>query len=181
MRRTLKEPAPSILVVAAMWRPEIDDAQARAEISRCFGAICAETQVFDFTQTAYYEPEMGAGLKKAFLACAGLAPRDSLPTFKQQAIELETLRLGSDGSRLINVDPMLVSMENVVIATSKNFPHRIYLGEGVYGDLAFLRRKGGFEPLPWTYADYAENLAFFNRLHGLLKGAEQSPRNDQGE
>lgn len=169
MRRTLKEPSNSILVVAAMWRPGLSFDGAKERVAAAFGETALCTPEFDFTQSSYYEPEMGPGLKKAFFSINAPQPRGSLPKWKHVAVALEESHLDAGGQRTFNVDPMLVSLENVVIATSKNFPHRVYLGQGVYGDLGLIRRRSGYEGFPWTYADYLEHLSFFEELHSKLR------------
>jgi hypothetical protein len=55
----------------------------------------------------------------------------------------------------VNLDPGLLTPENFILATGKNFSHRVYLGNGVFADLTLVYRNGGFHPLPWTYPDYA--------------------------
>ncbi|MBI3542545.1 MAG: DUF4416 family protein [Deltaproteobacteria bacterium] len=167
MRRTLHEPAPGILVVAAMWRANFDETLALGELERGFGPLGQRTAVFEVTQTSYYAREMGEGLRKLFVAIEGEAARDSLVHWKRVAVALEEKHLDSDARRL-NVDPMVVSLENVTVATSKGHPHRVYLRDGVFADVQLARRRGGFEALPWTYADYAERVLFFGQLHGRL-------------
>lgn len=161
MRRALKEPAPAVLALAVLWQPELEESFVLGEVESVFGALGGRAPAFDFSQTSYYEREMGKKLRKVFCAVAAGAARDTLVAHKLAAMALEERHLDASGARRINVDPMLVTPENVVVATSKNFPHRVYLGSGVYADLALTRRKGRFEALPWTYSDYSEHLSFF--------------------
>ncbi len=117
---------------------------------------------------------MGSGLAKSFMTFDGFFSRAELVEFKHKATLLEDVWLDESGGRRLNVDPMLVTMENVVIATSKNSPHRAYLGKGVFADVAFYRYRGRFETYPWTYADYSERAGFFEnvRMH-LLRATEK--------
>ena len=48
-----------------------------------------------------------------------------------------------------------MARERLVLATGKNFPHRIYLDHGIYGDLTLIYGQGGLRTLPWTFPDYA--------------------------
>lgn len=152
-----------------MWQPMLNEGEVLEALQKEFGGIEDRSGSFDFSQTDYYAREMGAGLRKIFVAIEGQRLRDSLVELKHKATELEDRYLSSEGGRKLNVDPMIVSLENVVVASSKNFPHRIYLGDGVYGDLQLLRRKGGFEAFAWTYPDYVENSDFFERQHRYLR------------
>lgn len=169
MRRTLHEPTKSILVVAVMWQPVLPESTAVSAVLDNFGELEQRTKTFDFTHTSYYQREMGQGLNKAFMALKGLHGRDSLIAHKLLATKVEDGFIDSNGARLLNVDPMLVSLENVVVATSKSFPHRVYLGQGVFGDMSLLRKRSGFEGMPWTYPDYMEHLEFFEDLHRKLR------------
>lgn len=60
-----------------------------------------------------------------------------------------------DGKRLFNLDPGLLTQERLVLATGKNFAHRIYLGEGIFADLTLVFQNGQWNVLPWTFRDYA--------------------------
>ena len=73
---------------------------------------------------------------------------------------------GDNRRRSVNLDPGLLALDKIVLATTKEYSHRIYLGEGIYAELALICRGAGFRPLHWTYPDYRrrEALEFFNRL-----------------
>ncbi|MFW6216734.1 MAG: DUF4416 family protein, partial [Desulfohalobiaceae bacterium] len=64
----------------------------------------------------------------------------------------------SDANRLFNLDPGYLTLEQLVLATGKNFTHRIYLDQGVFADLTLVYSKAGWQTLPWTYPDYAGRL-----------------------
>jgi hypothetical protein len=59
------------------------------------------------------------------------------------------------GGRKVNIDPGYLAASKFILATGKDYSHRIYLGKGIYGDLTLIVQKGAFTPLPWTYPDYA--------------------------
>ncbi|MCK4785250.1 MAG: DUF4416 family protein, partial [Desulfobacteraceae bacterium] len=67
-----------------------------------------------------------------------------------------------------NIDPGCISPERLILATGKNYVHRIYLSKGIYADLTLIFKKGSFSPLKWTYPDYAdpEVIGFFNGVRG---------------
>lgn len=167
-RRELAEPSPAKLVVAATWGARLDEKTVRGSLARVFGEIAEATPPFSFVHTRYYEQEMGGGLAKSFMAFGGFFSRSDLVEIKHKATRLEDAWLGENGGRRLNVDPMLVTPENVVIATSKNFAHRAYLGKGVFADVAFSYRYGRFEAYPWTYADYSERAGFFENVRKQL-------------
>jgi hypothetical protein len=123
-----------------------------------------------FAFTGYYEKEMGAPLFRRWGCSQRLVPQDQLPAIKWKTNELEGRWL-VEGRRQINVDPGILSAERLVLATGKNFIHRIYLGSGVYGDLTLIYSKGSYRPLAWTYPDYQtpETIGMFNILRGRYR------------
>lgn len=118
------------------------------------GPVDLVAPVWPFTATAYYEREMGQGLWRSVASFNHLAEPASLPAWKIFTNSLES-RFSLGGRRLVNLDPGYVSRERLVLATGKNYTHRLYLGEGIYGDLTLLAGREGFRSLSWTYPDYA--------------------------
>lgn len=109
---------------------------------------------FDFTE--YYTREMGAPLFRRMLAFKTLILQDTLADIKLTTNALEA-RFIVDGNRQINLDPGYLLMERLVLATGKNYAHRIYIGKNIYADLTLIFHKDGFQTLPWTYPDYAHD------------------------
>ncbi|MFZ5448332.1 MAG: DUF4416 family protein [Thermodesulfobacteriota bacterium] len=108
-----------------------------------------------FDITAYYSSEMGSNLGRRLVSFLHLADPAGLADWKVFTNELEqTFSLGE--RRLANLDPGYVARERLVLATGKNYSHRIYLDQGIYGDLTLLYEQGSFRPLPWSYPDYAQ-------------------------
>jgi hypothetical protein len=135
---------------------------------------------FDYTR--YYESEMGAGLGRKFVLFQEPVAQQSLPAVKWAARRVEASFLGSAGGRRVNIDPGLLLPDKLVLATTKPCAHRPYLGEGVYADLALIFHSGGFQPLPWTYPDYAseETTAMLATLRGRLLRQCRATRDGAG-
>ena len=117
------------------------------------GAIDLKSQLMDFNFTRYYEAEMGLELKRQFLSFHNLMSPDELVEIKLFTRELEQ-SLAKEGKRLVNLDPGYLTPAKIVLASTKDFSHRLYLGQGIYGEVTLLFRHKRFEPLPWTYPDY---------------------------
>ena len=107
---------------------------------------------FDFTD--YYAPEMGPSLRRRMLVFKELIAQTDLARIKLQTNEVE-LKYANEGRRCINIDPGYLLFERFVLATGKNYSHRIYIGHGIYADLTLIYRQGAYQSLPWTYPDYA--------------------------
>jgi len=126
-----------------------------------FGPVEMVSRWFDFDYTSYYEKEMGTPLFRRMVSFKQLIDPAILPEIKQttNAIEKE---YASQSNRQINIDPGYIVAERFVLATGKNYTHRIYLNKGIYADLTLIYQKGKFQDLPWTYPDYAaQNVKSF--------------------
>lgn len=133
-----------------------------------FGPIEQSSRWFDFNYTDYYAAEMGSPLYRRMLVFAPLIEQASLADIKCTTNALEAAH-AVDGNRRFNLDPGYLLPERFVLATGKNFTHRIYLGTGIYADLTLIYQKGGFRSLPWTYPDYASD-----EMHGFLTTVRRS-------
>ncbi len=149
--------APDAALVVGMlsaW-PELFE-RARARLTGRFGPVARVSGVMDFDFTDYYTAEMGAGLKRAFLAFAepfdaGLLAETKVWT---NALEREFAAPERPVPRPVNLDPGYLDPLRLVLATTKDFPHRVYLGQGIYAEVTLQYARGDFEPMPWTYRDY---------------------------
>jgi len=137
-----------------------------------FGEMDYCSKQMDFNYTDYYEKEMGSGLKREFVSFSRLIDPVELPGIKLFTNQLE-IETSAEGRRVVNLDPGYLSLDNLVLATGKPSPHRIYLRDGIYADLHLIYESGSYKPLKWTYPDYASQslIALFNRLREVLKVA----------
>ena len=130
-----------------------------------------------FDRTRYYEKEMGWPLHRRFVSFKRLIRPEEIIDIKLKAVEMENEYL-RDGNRLINIDPGYISLERLILATGKNYTHRVYMSRGIYADLTLIFNKGSFRPLEWTYMDYSDpmTIAYFNdereRYKRQLRGIE---------
>jgi hypothetical protein len=155
-----------------------DEHFSRAEerLSGLFGPVDSRSPRFPFIFTDYYEAEMGPGLKRGFVGFERLIDPSGLAAVKIRTNELEQELAVESGtsqgpgclgqlgrqerpgrlSRIINLDPGYLTAAALIMATAKNFSHRIPLQEGIYGHLEFLFTKKGIRRLAWTYPDFAQ-------------------------
>lgn len=133
----------------ALW-PEI-----LAALTDLFGPTDSVSEALPFDFTAYYDKELGAPIVRRFLSFARLVPQDTLVTAKLATNALETRLAHPDGRRRVNFDPGILTQERLVLATGKNFTHRVYLGQGLFADLTLVFQAGSWQVLPWTFPDYA--------------------------
>ena len=124
----------------------------------------SEPLPFDFTD--YYEREMGKGLWRRMVSFGPLIGPEQLGAVKRWANTQEGQTLNEEKGRRVNIDPGYLAASKFILATGKDYTHRIYLGGGIYADLTLIFQKGSFSPLPWTYPDYASEplLGILNLL-----------------
>ena len=127
------------------------------KLKKKYGKIDYKTLDIDFTETDYYNDEMGDNLKTRYISFHKLVLRSILPLIKKYCCKLEyKYSSNKNGTlkRLVNIDPGLLSLENFILATGKAYSHRIYLDKGVWADLTLIYQKENFNNLPWTYPNY---------------------------
>jgi hypothetical protein len=103
----------------------------------------------------YYAKEMGNHLSRFIVISDKTFPRSELLSTKLTGLSWEN-QFAVDGKRMVNVDIGFLSAENFVLATTKNYSHRIFIGQDIFADLTFEFKQGEFRALPWTYPDYQD-------------------------
>ena len=133
------------------------------ELIGLFGIPDVITPWLMFDRTRYYEKEMGWPLHRRFVTFNELISPEDLVDKKLKTNKIEE-KYSTEGKRRINIDPGYICLERLVLATGKNYTHRIYLSKGIYADLTLVFNKGTFKPLEWSYRDYSDNesIKFFN-------------------
>ncbi len=167
---TAREPQPVKLIVSLFAGDEELLELAIAALNQMFGPLDFESDLLPFDHTDYYTPEFGPGLQRRIVAFERLIPPANLPTIKRQTNDLEW-SLAKEGKRQVNIDPGYVSLGKMVLATTKDHAHRLYLGQGIYGEVTLTYQRGRFRPWPWTYPDYAsdEYCTLFGQIRERYK------------
>ncbi len=175
-----KAPSPAALFIAVLFKPEIPVEQIHAVVAKNFGEILLQSPTYLFNHSDYYAEEMGGNLQKVFLLLNRLIDPSTLAEWKLRAQEVEAAHTHG-GKRAINLDPGCLDASKLVLATTKNYDHRIYLGRGIYGDVQLRFRFQKFHFSDWTYPDYRqpEHIAFFEQARlkyfDLLKAEFGAP------
>lgn len=149
----LTEPPPVRFFAGLIYSSDKILSDCIARLKTELGEIRHQSAEFKFSQTNYYEDEMGCDLKRKFLFFSTLVKREEIVEIKITCNKIENLFL-SDKKRTVNIDPGYIAPEHLILATGKGYSHRAYLGKGVYADLTLIYRKNAFTELEWTYPDY---------------------------
>lgn len=170
----IKKPVPVKLIVGMLSAEEALFKKVEEKLSQKFDPVDFRSPILSFHYTDYYEREMGKGLKRKFISFRHLIDPGYLPKIKLFTSELEEIFLYPHSpNRRINLDPGYICLSKLVLATTKNHQHRLYLGDGIYGEVTLRYKRGrGFEPWQWTYPDYKskEYLEIFNQIREIYRG-----------
>lgn len=161
-------------ICALTFRAEVDAERVKSDLERLLGEVDDQSPVFAFDFTRYYLEEMDQGLQKTFFSFARLMSPETLPELKLKTNAVEE-DWADKGKRRINVDPGYVTGGKLVLASTKDYCHRVYIGQGIYADVQLRFIHGRFESSEWTYPDYRTDLAsaFFKKARDRLVKQER--------
>lgn len=147
-------------------------------LSAAFGRIDQRSDVIPFDFTDYYQQEMGDVIDRRFFSFERLIEADQLPEIKRQTNELEDemAPLLKTVKRPVNLDPGYIEHAKVILASTKNFYHRIYLGRGIFGEVTMHFRNNTYQFFPWTYPDYQSKdyQEFFLKIRQIYRSQLRS-------
>jgi len=170
----VREVPPAALIAGILFHGREHLESALDMLTGEFGIIEMKSPVFDFDMTDYYTAEMGEGLEKQFICFARPVDMATLPYIKltTNSMEMELACAENEQhSRRVNIDPGYVTLSKLVLATTKDYSHRIYIGRGIFAEVTLRFIRGTFSPLGTTYPDYKTPLAieFFNMVRDFVK------------
>lgn len=155
------------LLCGLLLGKEVEEESLLKDLEAEFGGAERISPVHPFDYTTYYNAEMGDGIRRLYIIFKETVLGDNLSEIKLLTNRLESERKSATG-RSVNIDPGLLSINHVILATTKHAGHRIPLQNGIYAELTLHYSKGSFRPMPWTYPDYRSELT----LH-FLNGARR--------
>ncbi|MGD9486852.1 MAG: DUF4416 family protein [Calditrichaceae bacterium] len=167
----IKEQLPVKFFAAITCQHSVNIPEVIENIEVKFGKIDRKSPIFNFDDfTNYYSSEMGTDLKKLFVSFECLALPELLIERKIQSNKVE-YEISDSSIRKVNIDPGYITEAKMILATTKDYSHRIYLGKGIFGDLHLKFEKKSFQPQLWTYPDYQQELSirFFDEMRNIYR------------
>ena len=151
----LSAPVNANLTISVMYKDESLLDEVKKIFESLYGSIDLASESYSFSNISpYYDPEMGEGISKIIFSFERTVDRSILADVKTECVRIEN-KYSENGSRTVNLDPGLISLENFILATGKNYSHRIYLKNGVFAEVTLMfGKKTLIKELPWTYRDY---------------------------
>lgn len=167
----ITRPLPVKLIIGIISKEDSLIKTAEADLRKKFGQIEHKSPAFNFNQTDYYKDELGENLKRVFLGFKKLISAENLVKIKHYTNKLEYKYLREKNKRRINIDPGYISVSKLILATTKNFAHRIYAGSGIFEEITLTFTDTSFKAGRWTYPDYRSEsyIAFFNEIRNMYK------------
>lgn len=162
---------PCRLVVGLLLSRQGLLSEVLATLEERYGPLEYASTIRPFEESDYYDREMGGQPLRLWVAFTNLVDPSALASIKGQTNALEQRFLNEGGGREVNLDPGLLSLTSVVLATAKGRAHRIALSDGIWADLTLIWSNGTFVPLEWTYRDYRDEAvrALFTQWREDLK------------
>lgn len=159
---------PLKLVCSLFFKDEDFLEYAEKKIKSIYGPL--EDTVFNgtFGYTDYYRTEFGVGLKRKLVCFSKLVKPENIARVKLATNRIEKKTLMS-GKRRVNIDPGYLTEAKLVLLTTKDYSHRVYLGQGIFAETTLYFKEGSFRSWPWTYPDYASDafIGYFNKVRAL--------------
>lgn len=162
---TLKKPDPVKLIIGILASNEKTLGAAIEMIRQEFGKCDLESPTWPFTHTKYYEKETGGEILKKFITVEKLINPDKISDIKLKTNKMEEKLAGNAGglSRPVNLDPGYIEPSKLVLASTKNFSHRIYIGKKIWAEVTLVYNKGKWISFDYTFPDHKED-----RYHGFF-------------
>lgn len=156
------------LIAGFIFKQDYIYLKAKAFLEKYFGGIDFESQALPFVHTDYYNKELGEDLKRRFIGFKKLINPKDLPRIKILTNKIEK-KLSLHNNRRINIDPGYLDLAKLVLASTKDYRHRIYLNKGIFAEVTLFYQEKTFSPWEWTYPDYKtpEYIKIFNQIREI--------------
>jgi hypothetical protein len=169
-------PIPAKLFIGMISRDSGLFQTCAGRLAGAFGPVDIQSEVLPWEHTDYYRNEMGTDLHRMFIFFERLIDPGDLSHIKLYSIHLEeelSRMTASTFQRTVNLDPGYITEAKVVLATTKDFPHRIYIGEGIYAEstLHYSKNSGTYIAANHTYPDFCSQYSrdLFNKAREKLR------------
>ena len=154
-----------VLTSAPQLMPRIEEG-----LAALFGSIDSRSEPFLFDLTHYYDEEMGTPIYRNFFSFTELIDPSVIGQIKTKTNNLES-GFANAMRRSVNLDPGYLEQSKIVLASTKNFSHRILISGGIYAEVTLLYQDGAWRALPWTFPDYKSGRydEYFSSLRDIYR------------
>ena len=159
----LKEPKPVKLIIGILAADRQCLHAAVEAINAKFGRTDFVSDVWPFDKTDYYKDETGEHILRQFVSAERLIAPALLAKIKHKTNKLEqklAAKLALPLPRPVNLDPGIIEPSKLILASTKNYSHRIYIGKKMYAEATLIFDRGHWRPFDYTYPDYKQQCYF---------------------
>jgi len=169
-----QNPEQGKLIISIVYSSMDALADSLQALERKFGRVFMETIEIETAEAEFYREEMGERLERRFFSFLKGVNRDSLADIKTTCARIEPLfadHVGDHLFRTANIDPGILSPENLVMASHRNMNHRVYLRDGVFSEVSLIYSRDQYMRLPWTSPDFyhEEAIDLFMRMRAAFE------------
>ena len=171
---TITTPQPVKAVIGVLTTDPCLLPTVYAELGQRLGPIDFTSDLMPFTSTTYYETQMGPNIERQFISFERLVDAGTLAEMKlfTNAVEqMFALKKPDGDARRVNLDAGYLCLAKLVLASTKDHAHRIYLRDGIYAEITLRFYRKTFQPWEWSYPDYRlpEYIIIFNQIREIYK------------
>lgn len=166
----IREPEKVALFIATLYSKNEYFEKAFKILTEEFGNTLFLSQPYKWDYSTYYNKELGSRILRRFIFFEKLINPGLLPDIKIETNKIEE-KLSIEGRRQINLDPGYMTLSKIVLASTKNYAHRLYLDKGIYGEVTLIYRDKTYKPHIFTYKDYQDKacLDIFMEVRKIIK------------
>lgn len=167
----IRKTHPVKLITGFIFKNDAVADKAKKILEKKFGKIDYESESLPFRYTDYYKAEFGSDLQRKFISFQKLVYPRILPAAKIFTNKIEE-KLSENGPRTINIDPGYLDMAKLILASTKDYVHRMYLDKGIFAECTLFYKGTSFTPWEWTYPDYrsSDYIKIFNLIREIYSG-----------
>ncbi len=167
----IRTPPPVKMFVGVLYSIPALLPQVEERLTSLLGPIDLRSEAFPFDSTHYYDDEMGTPIQRLFLSFSRLMAPERIAEIKRATNEIEAAiaREQAGARRPVNLDPGYLELAKIVLASTKNFYHRILISGGIYAEVTQHYESGEWRSFPWTFPDFQSGRynTFFSALRAL--------------
>jgi len=160
----VKESEPALLFVGMLYSDPAVLNHVQQTLEREFGGALLVSPSSQWDYSLHYKDELGWPLLRQFVFFKNVIDPETLADIKVKTNEIED-SFSDNGKRQINLDPGYLTLAKIVLASTKNYAHRVYLRKGIYGEITLFYQDGIFKPHIFTYRDYQEKSCIDMFMH----------------
>ncbi|MCX8030389.1 MAG: DUF4416 family protein [Thermodesulfovibrionales bacterium] len=165
-----KKPQKALLFIGILYTKEDFYLEALKHIRFYFDdiAMITPSMIWDFSN--YYKEELGDNILRRFIFLKNLIDQDSIVDIKIITNEIEKI-LSINNKRQVNLDPGYLTLAKIVLASTKDYSHRIYLKNGIFAEVTLIYKNKSFISHLNTYKDYQDTryINIFNSARNLYR------------